>query len=134
MYAISSYGFIKWDGPPPQLVQQHLAKFTKAGQNGISAQLLGVHGDSFEVTLTAAVEIQDQGMVFENAYRTLVGSSPQPVMFNGVNYQAAYGHLYLVERVQIESFTRHPLLVAPGYVYYGGWLLKSRWTLTPIAN
>lgn len=131
-YSIGIFDFIKWEGPPPQLVKQHLAKFTKTGQAGISAQLLGIHGDSFDVQLFAAFPTQDAGMVYETGYRTLIGDSPQIILFNDVNYFTAYGHTFLVESVETTSFKRHPLLISPSYAYYGGWLLKSRWLLTPI--
>lgn len=131
-YQIGTFGFVKWEGPPPQLVKQHLAKFTKTGQAGLSAQLLGAHGDSFDVQLSAAFETQDLGIVCENGYRSLIGSSSQVIIFNDVNYYTRFTHTYLVESVETVSFKRHPLLLSPSYAYYGGWLLKSRWILTPV--
>ena len=132
IYQIGTYGFVRWEGPPPQLVKQHLAKFTKTGQPGISAQLLGAHGDSFDVTLTAAFETQDQGVFCENGYRLLVGSGTQNILFNNVNYFTIFEHTYLVESVETVSFKRHPLLIGIDYQYPGGWLLKSRWLMTPV--
>lgn len=131
-YSIGTFGFVKWEGVPPQLVKQHLAKFTKTGQAGISAQLLGAHGDSFEAQLSAVFENQDQGIICENGYRFLVGAGTQVVVFNNVNYFTTFTHSYLIESVETISFKRHPLLVGPTYQYYGGWQLKSRWLMTPI--
>lgn len=131
-YQIGTFGFVRWEGQPPQLVRNHLAKFIKTGQSGLAAQLLGIHGNSFDVTLTAAFETQDQGLVCENGYRFLIGAGTQNILYNGVNYFTTFAHSYLIESVDTVSFSRHPLLIGPGYVYYGGWLLKSRWVMTPI--
>lgn len=130
-YEIGSYGFIRWEGPPPQLVKQHLARFTKTGQAGFSAQLLGIHGDPFDVTLTAVVANQAAGTTLEGGYRALIGASTQVVVFNDVNYSTAFSHTYLVENVETVSFKRHPLIVGTGYNFPGGWVLKSRWLLVP---
>lgn len=130
-YLVDLYGFVKWDGPPPQLVKQHVAKFTKTGQSGISVQMLGVHGDSFSVQLTAVFPDQSKLAVAENGYRTLVGGT-QVVTHNSINYLTAYGHRYLVESVETLRSTRHPHLVGRTYDYYGGWMLVSRWQFTPI--
>lgn len=130
-YSIGSAGFVKWEGQPPQLVKQHLARFTKTGQAGFSAQLLGVYGDPFDVTLTAVIDNQANGLVLENGYRSLIGVSPQIVVFNDVNYATEFSHTYLVENVETLSFKRHPLLIGPTYSYPGGWVIKSRWLLIP---
>ena len=128
-HQIAAFGFVKWEGPPPRLVNQHLQVFTKTGQNGISALALGIHGDPFSVNLEARFATQEIGLIAENGYRFLVGANPQIVVFNGVNYFTAFGHNFLVEAVEITSFKRHPLLAGPGFAYYGGWALKSRWQL-----
>jgi len=133
-YLIGSYGFTKWDGPPPQLTQQHIQRFTKLGQAGISALALGVHGDPFQITLDAKFATQADGVIAENGYRTLIGDSPQLVTFNSVNYFTQFGHRYLVESVETVSFKRHPLLIGSSFVYPGGWILKSRWQLIPIVS
>jgi hypothetical protein len=132
-YLIGTYGFTKWDGPPPQLVKQHIQRFTKLGQAGISALALGIHGDPFQVTLDAKFSSQANAMVAEAGYRTLIAAAPQVVTFNGVNYSTAHSHTYLVESVETVSFKRHPRLIGPGINYLHGWILKSRWQLIPIA-
>lgn len=129
---IGSYGFVRWEGPPPQLVSQHIQRFTKTGQAGISALALGVHGDPFQVTLDAAFANQGLGQIAENGYRFLIGASPQVVIFNSINYLAAYQHIYLVESVRTEEFKRHPRLIGRNYDYIHGWRLRTNWTLVPI--
>lgn len=131
-YQIGAFGFVRWEGPPPQLVKQHLQRFTKPGQDGISAQAMGIYGDPFQVTLTGVFPNQSQGLIAEDAYRFLVGAPTQVVIFNGVNYFTTYSHRYLVDNVQTTEFKRHPLLSGINYAYYGGWRLQSQWTLVPI--
>jgi hypothetical protein len=130
-YSINTVGFVKWEGPPPQLVKQHIARFTKTGQAGFSAQLLGIYGDPFDVTLTAVIPNQAAGTILEEFYRTLIGASTQTVVYNDVDYSFRFNHTYLVENVETVSFKRHPLLIGPTYSYPGGWVLKSRWLLIP---
>lgn len=131
---IGSYGFVRWEGPPPQLVRQHIQRFTKTGQNGLSALALGAHGDPFSVTLDAVFPNQALGQVAENGYRFLIGSSAQIVVYNSINYFAAYQHLYLVESVETTDFRRHPRLIGRTYDYIHGWRLQSRWSLVPIVG
>ena len=131
---IGVFAFVKWQGPPPQLVSQHLEIFRKTGQPGISALALGASGRAFNVDLTAVFPTQDLGQIAENGYRLLVGSDPQIIVFNSINYFVAYGHTYLVTQVETTSFSRHPLLAGIGYSYYGGWRLMSRWSLVPVVS
>lgn len=133
-YAIGSYGFIRWEGGPPQLVRQHVRLFTKIGQPGISGQLTGAHGDPFDVELWAAFPNQALAILSENDYRFTVGAAPQTVLYNNINYFTTFVHKYLVLNVSTTSFKRHPLLIGFGYSYPGGWLLKSRWTLIPVVT
>lgn len=132
-YAIDSFTFVRWFGQPPQLVTNHVRIQTKLGQNGISAQATGIHGDPFDFEAETALADQSQVAALENAYRSLVGSSPVVVIHNGNNYFTTYGHKYLVLDVKITQTKRHPRLIGPGYDYIGGWLLRSRWQLLPIA-
>lgn len=131
-HQISTYGFTRWDGPPPRLVNQHIQTFTKTGQNGISALALGIHGDPFSVNLDAKFASQELGLIAEDGYRFLIGAVPQVVIFNSVNYFTVFAHRFLVESVEITGFKRHPLLVGPGFNYPGGWVLKSRWQMRGI--
>lgn len=131
IYQIGSYEFVKWEGPPPQLVKQHLARFTKTGQPGFSAQMLGAYGDPFDVTVSAVVANQANGITLENGYRSLIGASTQTVIFNGVNYSTQFSHTYLVENVETVEFRTLPRLIGPTYNFAGGWRLISRWLLVP---
>lgn len=131
---IGSYGFVRWEGPPPQLVRQHIQRFTKTGQSGQSALILGAHGDPFQITVDAVFPNQGLGQVAENGYRFLVGASPQVIVFNSINYFIAYQHLYLVEMVDTTEFKRHPRLIGRNYDYIHGWRLRSQWTLVPIVE
>jgi hypothetical protein len=131
IYKVGIYDFIRWNGPTPQLVKQHLARFVKPGQAGFSAQALGIYGDPFTVDLESVWATQLAGQVGESGYRNLIGAATQQVVHNGVNYQFRYQHTYLVENVEITSFKTHPLLMGVGYNFPSGWLLKSRWTLVP---
>lgn len=133
-YQIGNWGFVRWLGGPPQLVTDHMHIFTKPGQPGVSAQLMGAHGDSFDVELHAVFETHHQGLLAEDGYRFLVNAGPVLVMYNGVDYYSIFSHRYLVLRVNTVSFTRHPRLMGLNYDYHGGWLLKSRWLMLPVTQ
>lgn len=131
-YAIEAFGFIRWNGPPPQLVREHVRTFNKPGQPGTSAQLLGIYGDPFEVELVAAFESQYQAALSENNYRTLIGSSPAIVLFNNVNYFSEFSHKYLVLATMVTDVRALPRMIGQGYDYAPGWQMTSRWTMLPV--
>lgn len=133
-YQIGAFGFVRWEGPRPQYTKQHLQTFTKTGQSGVSALGLGVHGDAFDITLSAVFPNETQARLSEVSYRGLIGLSPQTLIYEGVNYTTTYSTLYLVEDVMVESAKRHPRLIGITYDLIGGWLVKSRWRLRPIVN
>ncbi len=132
-YQLGAFGFVRWEGPRPQYTKQHLQVFTKTGQAGVSALALGVHGEPFEVTLFGVFANESAARLAEVNYRTLIGASPQTLIYEGTNYAIVYGTLYLVEDVMVESAKRHPRLIGTTYDYVGGWLVKSRWRLRAIA-
>lgn len=134
-YSIDSWGFTNWIGQPPRLVNNHTRIFTKPGQNGVSAQLLGIHGDPFDVELHAVFENQYQLTLAENGYRYLVGAGPIIVVYNEVNYASYFSHRYLILDVTITEQKRMPRMINSlpgGYDMIGGWRMKSRWQMLPI--
>ena len=133
-YQIGPYGFIRWEGPPPPLVKQHVTTFNKIGQAGISAQLTGIHGDYFEVSLSAAFANQAAAIVADESYRDLIGAAPQELIFNGIDYLFAFQHTYLVTAIDTTRMKSHPLLIGPGYSYPGGYLVQTRWQMVPITT
>jgi len=131
-YGISIFDFVRWEGPPPPLVKQHVATFNKIGQPGISAQRTGIHGDPFEATLTSVFATQLNQITVEEAYRDTIGANPVQVKWNNINFMMQYLHLYLVVSVDTISVKAHPLLIGPGYSFPGGYLVQTRWTMVPI--
>lgn len=132
-YQVDQWGFVRWLGSPPRLVSEHVALFTKPGQPGVSAQLMGEYGEPFDAELHAAFATQALAAVAEQNYRFLVGSSPVVVVHNAKNYWTIHGHLYLILRAEVTDVRCHPRLMGPGYDYIGGWLVRSRWTMQPVA-
>jgi hypothetical protein len=101
----------------------------------MSGQLMGVHGDPFDVELHAAYPDQLSLTLAENGYRFLVGSSPISVLYNNLNYWTYYQHKYLVVAVSISEIKRLPRQINSlpgGYDYLHGWRMKSRWTMIPV--
>jgi hypothetical protein len=131
-YGIYTFDFVRWEGPPPPLVKQHVATFNKIGQPGISAQRTGIHGDPFEAVLTSVFATQFNQIVVEEAYRDLIGTDPVQIKWNNINYLMQYFHLYLVTGVETLRIKAHPLLIGPGYSYAGGYLVQTRWSMIPI--
>lgn len=130
-YLIGAYGFIRWEGIRPQFVKQHVVEFRRIGQNGLSAQLQGITGDPFDVTLTAVYASEAATRIAEVNYRNLIGL-PQVLVHEGVNYYSAYRHQYLVHDVQVTEAKSHPRLIGPTYDFVGGWRLVSQWNLIPV--
>lgn len=131
-YGIGIFDFVRWEGPPPPLVKQHVATFNKIGLPGISAQRTGIHGDPFEVMLTSVFATQANQITVEEAYRDLIGADPVQVKWNNLNFLMQYYHLYLVTGVETMRIKAHPLLVGPGYSYAGGYLVQTRWSMVPV--
>ena len=129
-YAISQFGFIRWEGPPPSLVREHVTEFSKIGTNGISAQLLGIHGDPFEVQLTAWFANEVLCRASQYGYRGIIGTTSN-LIYENTLYTTFYSHKYLVHAVDMVQAKRRPRLLGPSIDYIGGWELISRWTLIP---
>ena len=133
-YGINIFDFVRWEGSPPPLVKEHVATFNKIGQAGISAQRTGIHGDPFEVTLSAVFANKNDALVEESTYRNLIGANPSQIVYDNTNFWFQYAHLYLVTAVDTVSMKAHPRLVGPGYDLLGGWLVKTRWQMVPITS
>jgi len=133
-YAIGLFDFVRWEGQPPPLVKQHVATFNKIGQAGIAAQNTGITGDIFEVTLSAVFADRATAMAAEETYRDLIGADPVLLKYEDIDYLFTYWHRFLVMGCDTVSMKRHPLLFGPGYHFPGGWLVKTRWRMVPIAT
>lgn len=133
------FDFVKWDGPPPPLVRQHLESFTVAGIDGSGARLIGAYGDAFTVRaigVFAAWGSTANRELFtaeRAAYRCreLIGQ-PCKLSYEGLDYGALYDTRYQVEDVQIEGIKRHVRILGPGYDYVLGAVHIVNWTLRPI--
>lgn len=130
-YTLGNHNFVRWEGPRPQLVKQHVRKFVKPGTSGLSAQLVGIHGDEFNVQLSSVYSNATQVLVAESALRSMIGGV-YTLWYEGVNYTTTFQTQYLMDSLTVQSAKRHPLLVGPGYSYIGGWKIVSQVTLTPI--
>ena len=131
-YTIGTAGFVRWEGPRPQLVKQHTREFTKPGQDAISTQLMGTFGDPFQVRLSAVFASQILAQSAEAAYRLYIGTT-QVLVHEGVNYSSSYSTAYFVKDVVVQESKRHVRLIGPTYDYPGGWKVVSDWVLIPIA-
>ncbi len=131
-YDLGSFGFVRWDGPRPQFVTEHVVEFRKIGQAGIGAQLQGVHGDPFNVSLHAVFADQPTARAAEVAYRSAIGTAPLTLVYEGTNYFTAYGHKYFVHDARAVFAKCLPRLIGPTWDYTGGWLVVSNWVLIPV--
>lgn len=132
-YSIGIYGFVKWEGPTPELVKQHTHVFTRPGSDGATVQATGVHGNDFEVTLTAVFDTQANANTIAFAYRSLINAVPQSLVYNDGNFDAVFNR-YKVLDVTVESIRRAVRLIGPTYDYPGGFIVMSKWRLLPIAT
>lgn len=130
-YTLGNYNFIRWEGPRPQLVKQHVRTFTKPGSNAITAQLLGVHGEEFAVRLTSVYATEPEVLIAENHYRLLVGQVLS-LWYEGASYDLLHSTRYLVNSVMGMEAKRHPLLIGLGYHFPGGWRVVTDFRLTPV--
>ena len=131
-YEIGAFGFVRWDGMPPQLVTQHIATFNKIGQTGITLQATGLYGDPFEVTTMAVFETQTLANSAAYSYRALMTAVPQFVIHNDINYSTTYSHRYSVLDARPERIRRAANLIGADYEYTGGFLVMAKWKLIPI--
>lgn len=132
-YSIATFDFIRWEGPPPPRVKQHVATFNKIGLAGISAQNTGIHGEIFETMLSAVFANEAAVRAAEESYRDLIGVDPLILVYDNIDYSFNYFHRYLVLSCDTVSMKRHPLLFGPGYSFPGGWLIKTQWRMVPVA-
>ena len=129
-YSIGSFGFVRWVGPRPQFITQTVVPYSKPGQDGTSALLLGSYGKTFQVNLTAVFVDEATARTAESTYRSLIGTI-QILIYEGTNYRTIYSTDYLVQNVMNTRAKRNAWLVGPTYRYPGGWQVFSQWSLIP---
>ena len=129
-YTIGAFGFVRWEGPRPQFVKQHVQTFARPGQDGTSALKLGNYGDPFQVQLTAVYTDEASARSAESTYRNTIGTI-QILIYEGTNYRTLYQHDYLVQNVSNTRVQRNAWLLGPTYQYPLGWQVFSDWVLIP---
>lgn len=131
---IGASNFELWDGEPPRFHQQSVETFARNGADGTAAKLLGSRGEKFTSELTSWFQsyvLARQQMI---KYPNLIGSNPQRVVFNSLDYYALYKTKYLVLDVQEVECRAAVRLIGPGKNYPSGAALVTRWTMIPIRD
>jgi hypothetical protein len=130
-HGIDVYDFVQWAGPAPTIPQQKIVASNRAGAYGVTIQLVGKWGESFEVTLTSHYASMTAAAVAFAGMSALCGTGPKFLKYANINYTGLYSTGYNVSRVDQVSLQKATLLVGPGYAYSNGCIMVTRWTLYP---
>lgn len=128
-HAIGSLGFSFWDGDPPQLPIQHVARYTRPGVDGVGMQTAGTWGDPFEALLTAHFDSYTAALAASAAYKNLVGTGQYPIVYNFVEYLPVFGVTATVDYYQTVEVQAGTFII-PGFVYPLGGRIVGRFTMT----
>jgi hypothetical protein len=129
-YRIGFYNFALWRGPPPVLAQEQVILTTRAGASGIAMQRIGVFGESFEIDAVAHY-VSYAAARFDAARLFTLRRGLWSLKYEGLEYQAAFRHMYSLDHVEEISCRSLIRIVGPGYHYPGGGELVMRFRLTP---
>lgn len=133
MFQLANHTFVYWDTPtPPVLPAEIIAVSARAGVDNIDGQATGIRGEQFVAGMVSWWPTYTQGLAKIAEYQLLRGQDPKLLIYNGVNFQAAYGVLFLVVSVRARSCQRHPRLMGNGLDYIGGTELVTDFTLQAI--
>lgn len=129
-HAIGTELFSYWEGDPPALPIQHVARFTRPGINGVGLQLAGRWGEPFEAICTAHYPSYPLAIARELNYNMLVGDGPRIVIYNQLDYAILFGVVYTVESYQTVEIQAGEFL-GPGFYFPNGGKITGRFILTP---
>lgn len=130
-HSVDVFTFQFWRSPPPITVQFQGESFTRFGTDGVGKVRTGKRGPQFQATLEEDVVSYAYAMGLIPLYATLPNTGPKLIIYNGINYLAAFSHLYFVDQVEVIDCRTMPRLTGPNYDFLGGARISVRWTLTP---
>lgn len=130
-HGIDIFNFEFWRSGPPQLVHEQVVTHTRPGADGIGQTKLGQWGRPFSAELDADFATYGEAMAVYGLLTQIVGTGPVPLKYNQINYMNTFGHLYLVDGVQLIRCKRMNRLIGPGYDFIGGSRLTVSIQLTP---
>lgn len=131
IHYIDVFTFQFWRSEPPLTVCEKSESYTRFGVNGVGKVRTGKRGPQFQVTVEEDMPSYLYAMGMIPLYHALPNIGPKTIVYNGINYMAAFNHLYLVDDVEVLDCRAMPRLVGPNYDYIGGARISVRWTLTP---
>jgi hypothetical protein len=130
-HRVDVFNFEFWNGSPPTLTYQQGSTFTRAGTNGVGQQRLGRWGDPFDAELTAWYTSYLAAMAALPLMQSMVRTGHVNVIYDGLDYQAALGHRYFVDRVDLVRCQKILRQIGPGINWASGAELVVRFTMTP---
>lgn len=128
---IHVFSFQFWRSPPPTTVQYQGESFTRLGEPIVGKVLTGKRGLPFEAVVEEDFISYAYAMAFIPLYHALPFTGPRRVMYNQIDYLAAFNHLYFIDAVEVVSCKAMPRLTGPGYDFLGGARMQVKWTMTP---
>lgn len=133
-YAIGEYGFETWDGPAPIIPTRKMLVHRRPGVSGVSHQVLGTWGDTFQVTLTSHHASQLEAATRYDKLRGYIGVGGFYVRYNYLAWSGLHGVLYNVDDWQLVGIESRLRIIDLAQSYVAGAVLKTIVTLTPQAK
>ena len=130
-YGIDAFNFEFWDGPPPVVPTQKVSVSHRPGVSGVSHQLLGFWGNTFDVSLTSHWASQLLAITAHAQMNAIIGTGGKFLKYNNVNWSGMYGVVFNVDDIELVTLKSMPRLIGPNYDFVAGVSLVTRFTLTP---
>lgn len=127
-----TYNFEFWRGSPPPFPQYQISQHTRPGINGIGEQRVGRWHPAINAQLVSHWSSYANAIAILDNYAALVGAGLVVVAYNSINWNAAFGIQFLVDRMEFVSCQTNVRLIGPGYDFPAGAELITDWTLTPV--
>lgn len=128
---IHVFSFQFWRSAPPATVQNQGESFTRLGEPIVGKIMTGKRGLPFQVVTEEDFISYAYAMAFIPLYDKLPFTGPKRVIYNDIDYLAAFNHLYFVDTVELVECKAMPRLTGPGYDFVGGARMQVKWTMTP---
>lgn len=128
---IDIFSFQFWEGPPPRTVQYVGEEFTRLGEPIIGKIQTGKRGRPFECVTEEHFVNYAYAMSFIPLYHALPFTGPKRVVYNLIDYLAAFNHVYFIDAVELVECRAVPRLIGPGYDYLGGARMRVKWRMSP---
>ena len=102
-HSVDVFTFQFWRSEPPMTVHYQGQPFSRIGVDNVGVVRTGIQGKQFQAVVDEDVISYQYAMGLIPLYHALPNTGPKKVVYNSIDYQAVFSHLYLIDAVEIVS-------------------------------